>query len=113
MVNGEAEAIVKSLKESKNNLVEVAEDGSKIRRNPELKVPEFDDNYKRQQKARTCYVKVGTSLIEERLILSRDSASTSLWTICKTFSIHMASSPFTCAAFHCRSSSRVACSLPS
>ena len=58
-MNGEAEAIVKSLKESKNNLVEVAEDGSKIRRNPELKVPEFDDNYKRQQKARTCYVKVG------------------------------------------------------
>jgi len=57
LVNGEAEAIVKSLKESKNNLVEVAEDGSKIRRNPELKVPEFDDNYKRQQKARTCYVK--------------------------------------------------------
>lgn len=113
LVNGEAEAIVKSLKESKNNLVEVAEDGSKIRRNPELKVPEFDDNYKRQQKARTCYVKVGTSLIEERLVLSRDSASTSLWTICKTFSIHMASSPFTCAAFHCRSSSRVACSLPS
>jgi len=57
LVNGEAGSIVSSLKESKSNLVEIASDESKIRRNPELKVPAFDDNYKRQQKARTCYVK--------------------------------------------------------
>jgi len=57
LVNGEAGAIVKSLKESNNNLVEIASDETKIRRNPGMKVPEFDDNYKRQQKARTCYVK--------------------------------------------------------
>ena len=57
-MNGEAGAIVKSLKESNNNLVQIASDETKIRRNPEMKVPEFDDNYKRQQKARTLYVKV-------------------------------------------------------
>ena len=58
LVNGEANSIVASLKASKSDLVEIASDELKIRRNPELKVPAFDDNYKRQQKARTCYVKV-------------------------------------------------------
>jgi len=57
LVNGEAGSIVASLKESKSDLIEIATDESKIRRNPALKVPAFDDNYKRQQKARTCYVK--------------------------------------------------------
>merc|ERR1711935_983803 len=57
LVNGEANSIVASLKASKSDLVEIASDELKIRRNPELKVPAFDDNYKRQQKARTCYVK--------------------------------------------------------
>jgi len=57
LVNGEANSIIASLKASKSDLVEIASDELKIRRNPELKVPAFDDNYKRQQKARTCYVK--------------------------------------------------------
>merc|ERR1711935_406063 len=57
LVNGEANSIVASLKASKSDLVEIASVELKIRRNPELKVPAFDDNYKRQQKARTCYVK--------------------------------------------------------
>ena len=64
-MNGEAGAIVKSLKESNNNLIKIASDKTKIRRNPDMKVPEFDDNYKRQQKARTCYVKVIVFITEK------------------------------------------------
>jgi len=57
LVEGDGARIVTALKGAEGDLVQVAEDESKIRRNPELKVPECDDNYKRLQKARTCYVK--------------------------------------------------------
>jgi len=57
MVNGDGKTIVSCLKESDSKLIQVADDESKIRRNPELVVPNFDDNYKRLQKNRTCYVK--------------------------------------------------------
>ena len=58
MVNGDSAGIVQALKSGGGKLMQVSEDESKIRRNPEMKLPEFDDNYKRVQKARTCYVKV-------------------------------------------------------
>lgn len=58
MVNGDGKTIVSCLKGSDSKLIQVAEDESKIRRNPEMVVPAFDDNYKRLQKNRTCYVKV-------------------------------------------------------
>jgi len=57
MVNGDGKNIVNCLKGSDTKLIQVAEDESKIRRNPEMVVPAFDDNYKRLQKNRTCYVK--------------------------------------------------------
>lgn len=60
MVNGDGKTIVSCLKGSDTKLIQVAEDESKIRRNPEMVVPAFDDNYKRLQKNRTCYVKVRT-----------------------------------------------------
>jgi len=57
MVNGDGKTIVSCLKGSDTKLIQVAEDESKIRRNPDMVVPAFDDNYKRLQKNRTCYVK--------------------------------------------------------
>ena len=61
MVNGDGKTIVSCLKGSDTKLIQVAEDESKIRRNPDMVVPAFDDNYKRLQKNRTCYVKVITT----------------------------------------------------
>lgn len=61
MVNGDGKTIVSCLKGSDTKLIQVAEDESKIRRNPDMVVPAFDDNYKRLQKNRTCYVKVHTT----------------------------------------------------
>ena len=61
MVNGDGKTIVSCLKGSDTKLIQVAEDESKIRRNPEMVVPAFDDNYKRLQRNRTCYVKVKSS----------------------------------------------------
>ena len=58
MVKGNGALIVAAFKETPGKLIEISEGEDKIRRNPESKVPDFDDNYKRVEKARTCYVKV-------------------------------------------------------
>ena len=58
LVVGKADVVVESMTEFGTGLMEVSEDKLKIRRKPDNPVPTYDDNYKRLQKNRTCYVKV-------------------------------------------------------
>ena len=56
-MNGNASQIVESVSCSKSELLELNTDSTKIRRNPSIPMPEFDESYKRDQNARSCYVK--------------------------------------------------------
>jgi len=56
-LSNDAAAIVTALKKSKAGLMEVAEDNSKIRRNPEIPLPENTVESKALLEARTVYVK--------------------------------------------------------
>lgn len=51
------EAIAKALLNSDNDLVIVSDDKTKIRRNPELAIPEFNDERRKELTSRTAYVK--------------------------------------------------------
>jgi len=57
LCEAKGEVVVNALQEHKSELMEVSEDKTKIRRNPAKAVPVYDDNYKRLQKNRSCYVK--------------------------------------------------------
>jgi len=57
IVNGNASQIVESVSCSESELLELNTDSTKIRRNPSIPMPEFDESYKRDQNARSCYVK--------------------------------------------------------
>jgi len=56
-LSGDAAVIVAALKKSKAGLMEVAEDNTKIRRNPEIPLPENTVESKAALEARTAYVK--------------------------------------------------------
>ena len=58
MTENKPEKVIEAIKEHKSDLMEVSECSKKIRRSPENPIPSYDDNYKRLEKNRTCYVKV-------------------------------------------------------
>lgn len=58
MTENVATIVVDSLAQFGKQLMEISEDKTKIRRDPAKAMPTYDDNYKRLQKNRTCYVKV-------------------------------------------------------
>jgi len=57
IVNGNASQIIESVSCSSSELLELNPDSTKIRRNPSIPMPDFDETYKRDQNARSCYVK--------------------------------------------------------
>jgi len=57
MTENKPEKVIEAIKEHKSDLMEVSECSKKIRRSPENPIPSYDDNYKRLEKNRTCYVK--------------------------------------------------------
>ena len=58
----DAAIITAAVKKSKAGLMEVAEDGAKIRRNPEIPLPENTVESKAALEARTVYVKASQTL---------------------------------------------------
>merc|ERR1711983_73253 len=56
-ISSDKDVIVKALKKSKAGLMEIAEDNNKIRRNPEIPLPENTVESKAALEARTVYVK--------------------------------------------------------
>lgn len=56
-ITKDEDAIAGAVAKSTSGLVEVHEDKSKIRRNPERKVPQWDSNWKDDVQSRTLYVK--------------------------------------------------------
>jgi len=57
MTESKAEVVVESLAQHGVKLMEIHEDKTKIRRDPAKELPTYDDNYRRLQKNRTCYIK--------------------------------------------------------
>ena len=58
MTESKAEVVVESLAQHGVKLMEIHKDKTKIRRDPAKELPIYDDNYRRLQKNRTCYIKV-------------------------------------------------------
>lgn len=57
MAENKIDTVVESLTAHGSDLVQVSDDKLKIRRDPTKPIPSYDDNYKRLQKNRSCYVK--------------------------------------------------------
>lgn len=64
IVGGQASIIIDSVQDGASELVELNDVKTKIRRKPNMPLPEFDEHYKRDQNSRSCYVK-GFKIDEE------------------------------------------------
>jgi len=57
VLSSDEEAIADAVRKSKNDLVEVSDDGKKIRRDPMKPVPDNNENYRQSEKGRVVYCK--------------------------------------------------------
>ena len=58
MAENKIDTVIEALTAHGSELVQVSDDKLKVRRDPTKPIPSYDDNYKRLQKNRSCYVKV-------------------------------------------------------
>ena len=56
-LSGDKEVIVKALRKSSSNLLEISECETKLRRNPEKPLPEINDEYTQELNERTLHLK--------------------------------------------------------
>lgn len=56
-ITTDTEEIVKALKKSEDDLLEISEDNTKVRRNPERAIPEFNEEVRKEHLARSAYIR--------------------------------------------------------